>query len=86
MNSEEFNLVMNVSRQSAQINRKEKSSRIMIFKPEWKNINYSYFDSSTYSIIENTTKYKNKEINNNQINLNISIILSFLLLKCDRKK
>ena len=86
MKSEEYKLVMRLRKLSAQKNKEEKKSHIRIFKPARKNINYSYYDSSTYSIIENMTKYKNKEIDNNQLNLNISIMLSFLLTKCDNKK
>ena len=86
MKSEEYKLVMRLRKLSAQKNKEEKKSHIRTFKPARKNINYSYYDSSTYSIIENMTKYKNKEIDNNQLNLNISIMLSFLITKCDNKK
>ena len=86
MMSEEYKLVLYLRKQSAQKKREEKQSRFLTFKPARKNINYSLYDSSTYSIIENMTKYKNKEINNKQLNLNISIILSFLITKCDKKK
>ena len=86
MKSEEYKLVMHLRKLSAQKNKEEKQSRIRTFKPAKKDINYSFYDSSTYSIIENMTKYKNKEIDNNQLNLNISIMLSFLLTKCDNKK
>ena len=86
MKSEEYKLVMRLRKLSAQKNKEEKKSHIRTFKPARKNINYSYYDSSTYSIIENMTKFKNKEIDNNQLNLNISIMLSFLITKCDNKK
>jgi len=86
MKSEEYKLVMRLRKLSAQKKKEEKKSHIRTFKPARKNINYSYYDSSTYSIIENMTKYKNKEIDNNQLNLNISIMLSFLITKCDNKK
>ena len=86
MKSEEYKLVLHLRKQSAQKEKEKKQSRFLTFKPARKNINYSFYDSSTYSIIENMTKYKNKEINNNQLNLNISIILSFLITKCDKKK
>lgn len=86
MKSEEYKLILYLRKQSAQKRKEEKQSHFLTFKPARKNINYSFYDSSTYSIIENMTKYKNKEINNNQLNLNTSIILSFLLTKCDKKK
>ena len=86
MKSEEYKLILHLRKQSSKKKIEEKQSRFLSFKPARKNINYSFYDSSTYSIIENMTKYKNKEINNNQLNLNISIILSFLITKCDKKK
>ena len=86
MKSEEYKLILHLRKQSSKKKIEEKQSRFLSFKPARKNINYSFYDSSTYSIIENMTKYKNKEINNNQLNLNISINISFILTKCSRKK
>ena len=57
-----------------------------IDKPAKKNINYSIVDNVTYNIIESMTKFKNKEINNKKLNMDLSINLSLLLSKCDNKK
>ena len=92
MKSKEYEIFLNLKKKCAEVKKEEKKEKkekrtyVKIFRPAQKNINYSLFDSSTYSILENMTKYKNKEINYDQLNLNISINISFILTKCSRKK
>ena len=92
MKSKEYEIFLNLKKKCAEVKKEEKKEKkekrtyVKIFRPAQKNINYSLFDSSTYSILENMTKYKNKEINYDQLNLNISISISFILTKCSRKK
>ena len=50
-------------------------------KPEGKNINFEYMDLITYNLIESMTKFKNMEINYNQLNLNILGNLSLFMAK-----
>ena len=57
-------------------------------KPAEKNINFDYVDSITYNLIETMTKFKNNEINNNDLNLGLLGNLSLILTKgeLDQKK
>lgn len=50
-------------------------------RPAGKNINYSFIDSISYNIIENTTMFKNNEINKNLLNLGLLCNLSYILTK-----
>lgn len=57
-------------------------------KPAEKNINFDYIESITYNLIETMTKFKNNEINNNDLNLGLLGNLSLILTKgeLDQKK
>ena len=58
------------------------------YKAAEKNTNYNYIDSISYNLIENTTKFKNKEVNNNGLNVNLicNLSLFFTKQKIDQKK
>ena len=56
------------------------------YKPAEKNIKFDIIDAITYNIIESVTKFKNNEIDNNNLNKEISLNLSFALWKCNSKK
>ena len=58
------------------------------YKPAEKNINYNYIDSITYNLIENMTMFKNKEVNKNDLNVNLlcNLSLFFSKEKIDQKK
>ena len=64
------------------INKKEKNN----FRHAGKNQRYNIIDSITYNLIETMTKFKNKEIDNNNLNKDLSLNLSFILTKCNTKK
>ena len=50
-------------------------------KPAEKNINYNYADSISYNLIESMTKFKNNEINKNEMNLSLLSNLSLFISK-----
>ena len=56
------------------------------YKSAEKNIKFDIIDAITYNIIESVTKFKNKEVDNNNLNKEISLNLSFALWKCNSKK
>ena len=51
--------------------REMKNEKKLILKPAEKNINFSIVDNITYNLILNMTQFKNKEINNNDLNINL---------------
>ena len=58
----------------------------MSIKSAGKNIKYNIIDAITYNLIESMTKYKNKEIDNNNLNKELSVNLSFVLFNCNKRK
>ena len=61
--------------------REMKNEKKLILKPAEKNINFSIVDNITYNLILNMTQFKNKEINNNDLNINLLCNLSLFLSK-----
>ena len=61
--------------------REMKNEKKLILKPAEKNINFSIVDNITYNLILNMTQFKNKEINNNNLNINLLCNLSLFLSK-----
>ena len=68
--------------------KNQKKLLMQKYKPAEKNINYAYIDSITYNLIENMTKFKNNEINKNDLNINLlsNLSLFFSKEKIDYKK
>ena len=64
-----------IKKKYSRINKNEKIS----IKSAGKNLKFNIIDSITYNLIESMTKYKNKEIDKNNLNKELSINLSFLL-------
>ena len=71
-----------IKKKYSRINKKEKLS----IKSAGKNIKYNIIDAITYNLIESMTKYKNKEIDNNNLNKELSVNLSFVLFNCNKRK
>jgi len=71
-----------IKKKYSRINKKEKLS----IKSAGKNIKYNIIDAITYNLIESMTKYKNKEIDNNNLNKELSVNLSFILFNCNKRK
>ena len=71
-----------IKKKYSRINKNEKIS----IKSAGKNIKFNIIDSITYNLIESMTKYKNKEIDKNNLNKELSINLSFLLFNCNTRK
>ena len=83
MMSEQLKLFLKLKKKKAEIERAENQ---MLFKPAQKNINFQVIDMITFNIMENMTKYKNREIDVNILNKELSINLSFILTKINPKK
>ena len=71
-----------IKKKYSRINKNEKIS----IKSAGKNIKFNIIDSITYNLIDSMTKYKNKEIDKNNLNKELSINLSFLLFNCNTRK
>jgi len=83
MMSEQLKLFLKLKKKKAEIERAENQ---MLFKPAQKNINFHVIDMITFNIMEKMTKYKNREIDVNILNKELSINLSFILTKINPKK
>ena len=68
--------------------KNQKMQLMQKYKAAEKNTNYNYIDSISYNLIENTTKFKNKEVNNNGLNVNLICNLSLFFTNetIDKKK
>ena len=83
MMSEQLKLFLKLKRKKAE---EVKAENQMNFKPAQGDINFQIIDMVTFNIIENMTKYKNREIDINILNKELSINLSFILTKINPKK
>lgn len=61
--------------------RKNKLFPKINYKQAEKNINYTYIDTISFNLIDNMTKFKNSEINKNELNLRLFTNLSLILSK-----
>ena len=80
--SENFKLFMMLRKKNLEIIKREKLSH----KPAEKNAIYDIIDSTTYNIIESSAKFRNKEIDSNILNKELSLNLCFILFKFNPKK
>ena len=75
-------LLDKIKRKYSKINKKEKVSN----RSAGKNIKFNIIDAITHNLIESMTKYKNKEIDKNNLNKELTINLSFALFNCNTRK
>lgn len=68
--------------------RKNKLFPKLNYKQAEKNINYTYVDTISFNLMDNMTRFKNSEINKNELNLSLFTNLSLILSKgnIDQKK